>query len=122
MDGEQRHSQRIQGAVESDVAIYFNGFTIGIGNGDIVFALERNGKPVAALNASYTVAKTLAQKLGRIMAQLEEASGNRIMSTDEVGDALSKIQKVKEPPAEKTPEAPKRRLAVRKRSDNDKPD
>lgn len=64
--------------------IYFNGFTNTIGLGDIVISIERNGKPVAVLNASYTVAKTLALKLNGLIQNLENTTGNKIMTTDDV--------------------------------------
>lgn len=69
--------------------IYFNGFVNALGTGDIIIVLLRNNRPVAALNASYTTAKTLTQKLGYLVAQLEEKTGNTIMTTDNVS---SKIQ------------------------------
>jgi hypothetical protein len=51
--------------------------------------LERNGQPVAVLNASYTIAKTLSVLLGNAIAQLEELSGHPIMTTMEIEKFLA---------------------------------
>jgi hypothetical protein len=69
-------------------SVHFNGFTCSLGPGDVLIVLEQNGRPVQLLNASYTVAKTLAQKLSQLVAQLEDKTGNTIMTTEEVGKAL----------------------------------
>ncbi|MCK4914106.1 MAG: hypothetical protein KAI59_06590 [Planctomycetes bacterium] len=68
--------------------IYANGFILTIGAGDIVIALKHSEKPFI-LNLSYTVAKTLAIKLGAMVSQLEEKTGNTIMTTDDITKALS---------------------------------
>ena len=81
---------RLVKALESDVEqIYFNSVVNSIGSGDILMVLERNGKPVATLNTSYTVAKTLALKLAQLIGNLEESTGNTIMTTDDVEAKLS---------------------------------
>ena len=63
---------------------YFNGFATAASTGDIASILEQNGKPVAVLNMSYTVAKTLSVSLGNIIAAIEEQSGRQIMTTQEI--------------------------------------
>lgn len=70
--------------------IYANGFSNAMGIGDIVILLKNSGKPIAVLNLSYTVAKTLALKLGALISQLEDATGNTIMTTDDIKKSLSK--------------------------------
>jgi antitoxin (DNA-binding transcriptional repressor) of toxin-antitoxin stability system len=70
--------------------IHFNGFVNGIGQGDVLIVLTRHGRPVAKLSASYTVAKTLAQKLGQVIAHLELQTGNTIMTVDDIEKALHK--------------------------------
>ena len=70
--------------------IYFNGFAMAVGTGDTILVLKNCEEPVAILNASYTVAKTLVEKLGAGISTLEEVSGNTIMTTDEVQSALQK--------------------------------
>lgn len=61
----------------------------------MLIVLERNGQPVAVVNASYTIAKTLSVLLGNAIAQLEELSGNSIMTTTEIEQLLT-ARKTKE--------------------------
>ena len=76
---------RISRAMESDVPrVYFNGFVNGMSTGDIITILEKNNAPVAILNMSFTVAKTLSVSLGQIIARLEEASERPIMTTHDI--------------------------------------
>jgi len=70
--------------------IYANGFTNAMGIGDITILLKNSGKPIAVLNLSYTVAKTLAIKLGGLISQLEDSTHNTIMTTDDIKKSLSK--------------------------------
>jgi histidinol-phosphate/aromatic aminotransferase/cobyric acid decarboxylase-like protein len=67
--------------------LYFNGFSMAIGTGDLVCTLLRNGAPVLTLNASYTVAKTLAEALTATIQKLEEKTGREIMTVNTVVDA-----------------------------------
>ena len=69
---------------ESIPEIHFNGFVNVLTSGDILIILQRNGKNVAKINASYTIAKTLGQKLMQIIADLEQRSGNTIMTSEEI--------------------------------------
>ncbi len=73
---------------------YANGFNNGLGIGDIVTVLMQNNKPVAVVNLSYTVAKTLAIKLNDLILRLEEDTGNVIMTTDQIEKSLSSKGKV----------------------------
>ena len=63
---------------------HFNSFINVMTIGDILIVLQRNGKNIAKLSASYTVAKTLSQKLAQIIVDLEQRSGNIIMTTDDI--------------------------------------
>jgi len=82
--------KRIEKAVADEAVpkIYFNGFINSLGSGDVTLVLTRNGQPVAVADASYTVAKTLAQKLNTLIHDLERDTGNTIMTTDEVNKAI----------------------------------
>jgi len=73
--------------------IHFNGFVNNIGSGDILIILESNKKPVAVLNASYTVAKSLAQQLNMLINSLENLSDREIMTTDQINKFLSEGEK-----------------------------
>lgn len=84
---------RIDAALQPDIPkINFNGIITTLGTGDIMVVLERNAQPVAVLNTSYTVAKTLSVMLGNVIAQLEERSGHTIMTTKEIEQLLEKSE------------------------------
>ena len=68
--------------------IYFNGFITSLGSGDVLIILRRHDRAVAKLHVSYTVAKTLAEKLGGLIVRLESATGNTIMTTDVISAAV----------------------------------
>jgi len=86
-DAEIRH--RLLAALEADIpTLYMNGFVNSISAGDITTLLERNGKPVAIINMSFTVAKTLSIALGQIIAQIEERSGRNMLTTHELAKLL----------------------------------
>ena len=82
--------QEIKNAVESRElpTLYFNGFTATIGTGDVLIVLKQQNEPVLILNVSYTIAKTLAIKLGDIVTHFEQKTGNIIMTTDEIQSKL----------------------------------
>lgn len=68
--------------------IYFNGFQITMGNGDLMIFLNRNGKVVKKVNLSYTMAKTLSEKLGLLIANIEQKTENNIMTTDDINKKM----------------------------------
>ena len=70
--------------------IYANGFTVGLTNADVAVVLQLSGQPVAILNISFTLAKTLAQKVGGVVSALEEAINQNLVTTDEMSEALRK--------------------------------
>ena len=70
--------------------IYFNGFINSVGAADILVILERNGQHVAILNFSYTTAKTFVQKLGQLVAKLEQDMGQPVKTIDEIQAMLKK--------------------------------
>ena len=75
--------------------IYANGFANAVGQGDTITVLQQNGVPVAVLNLSFTVAKTLAEKLGEVIMKLEKDTDNTIMTTDQCASALQIAPKQK---------------------------
>lgn len=70
--------------------IYANGFSLSAGTGDVVIVLKKNNQPTAILNLSFTIAKTLASKLGNTINVVEKITGNSIMTTDQINLASSK--------------------------------
>ncbi len=87
MDNTEKDLQeRIQKALDNKEIpnIHFNGFVTSLGTGDVLIVLERNGRPIALLNTSYTTAKSLVEKLGGLITVLEQKTGNTIMTIDEI--------------------------------------
>ena len=74
--------------------IYANGFSVGLSNADVIVILQRFGQnPVAVVNLSYTLAKTLAQRLGRLVSEFERVNGEQdILTTDRIDEAFKKDQ------------------------------
>jgi len=90
---ENELQNEIEAALANDdvPTLYFNGFINSLGTGDVLIILKRANRPVAKLHASYTLAKTLAEKLGQLIATLEAKSGNTIMTTDDVTRVMSEL-------------------------------
>lgn len=70
--------------------MYFNGFTTMLGTGDACIVLKLHDRPLTVLHLSYTLAKTLAEKLGATITKLEQDSGRSIMTTDDVKELIKK--------------------------------
>ena len=69
-------------------SIYFNGFAVAIALGDVAIPLYRNGTHFATLNASYSIAKSLAKDLSELIVKLEKSTGNYIMTVEEIHKAV----------------------------------
>ena len=89
-DPAQEAEERFKDALLSSEVphLFCTGFMNAVTNSDIVVFFEASGRPVATLNLSFTMAKTLAKRLNETIVGLEEASGQRIMTTDEIDKAL----------------------------------
>jgi hypothetical protein len=72
--------------------LYANGFTIGLSNADAHIVLQMFGRPIAVWNLSYTLAKTLGQKLNQLVSEWEQQTGQEIVTTDKVDLAFKKIE------------------------------
>lgn len=64
--------------------LYINGFTLGAGNADMTIVLKNENDAATVVKMSYTVAKTLAKKLGGMVAAFEDSVGTTILTTDDV--------------------------------------
>lgn len=73
-------------------SLYFNGFSLAVGTGDVVISLLKNGKQSLVLNTSYTVAKTLSEALTGAISELEQKTDNKIMTVNDVATCLQKNQ------------------------------
>lgn len=71
-------------------SLYFNGFSLAVGTGDVVISLLKNGKQSLVLNTSYTVAKTLSEALTGAISELEGKTNNKIMTVHDVAKCLQK--------------------------------
>ena len=82
----------VQEAVESEdiIKIYANGFAGFFTNSDIGMVFSRNSKPVAVLNMSLTLAKTLIEKLGRMIHDFETNTDIRILTTSDIEEKFLK--------------------------------
>ena len=71
---------------------YFNGMIVAQGSADVTLILQLNNRPVAALNCSFTTAKTLAIALGNGIKHLEEIAGREIMTVDDIVQLSTKVK------------------------------
>ena len=59
--------RELKKVIEADIPhIYSNGFSVVLGTGDVIILLKKMGHDIATLSLSYTVAKTLSEKLGGV--------------------------------------------------------
>lgn len=85
------YEERVQRALQADIPlIYANGFVSRMSQGDIMMIMERNAEPVAVINLSYTVTKSLIVSLGQLISKLEEISGREIMTTRDIEEFVSR--------------------------------
>jgi hypothetical protein len=68
--------------------IYCNGFVVTLGTGDILLILKRHDKAIANVSLSYSVAKTLAERLGGMISHLEGKTERTILTTDQLRESL----------------------------------
>jgi hypothetical protein len=72
--------------------IYFNGFKLNFGSGDITFTLRVDNQNMAALKGSYTVVKTLSQALSKLIDDFERITNHNVMTSQEVQNAIKASQ------------------------------
>jgi hypothetical protein len=78
--------------------LYANAFAVGLTNADMFIIFQKFGqRPAAVVNLSYTLAKTLAQRLGALVAEFEaKVAEQSILTTDRIDEAMKRAaQKVK---------------------------
>jgi len=87
---DQDLGKNIKEAIEAENIphYYTNGFISTLGSGDALLILKQNGNTVATVNLSYTVAKTLAEKLGELLLSFEKKANREIMTIDQANVAL----------------------------------
>jgi len=73
----------------ADKKFYFNGYTIAMSPSDILIVLLFNNQPVATLNTSSIIAKTLMKSIEGLITDYEKRTGQRVLTLDEVASATS---------------------------------
>jgi hypothetical protein len=91
-DGQLAANHPLQDVIKNPALprLYANGFTLGVTNADAYIILQEFGKPVAVLNLSYTLAKTLSLRHGRMMAEWETRLEQSVATTDKIDAAFTK--------------------------------
>jgi hypothetical protein len=82
----------VKEALESEevIKIYANGFANFFTNSDIGMVFSRNNKPIAVLNISLTLAKTLVEKLGQMIHNFEKNTDIKILTTTDIEEKFLK--------------------------------
>jgi hypothetical protein len=70
--------------------IYTNGFAVGLTNADVMLVLQLTGQPQKVVHMSFTLAKTLAQRLGRVVSEFEDALATELVTTEKIDLAFAK--------------------------------
>ena len=68
--------------------VYANSFQVAATNADIVVELRHLGVQVTILSISFALAKTLHQRLGGVIQDIESKLGKEIPTTDEFDRAF----------------------------------
>lgn len=71
-------------------SLYFNGFVLGMSNADFVVRLNLEHTELMDLRMSFTMAKTLAEKLSEAVLRFEKHTDHKLMTTEDVFKALQK--------------------------------
>lgn len=69
--------------------IYTNGFSLGLTNADAQLVLMLFGRPIAVLSFSYTLAKTMSEKLSQLVKTWEDKTRHQLETTDTIDKAFS---------------------------------
>jgi hypothetical protein len=69
--------------------IYANGFQLGFTNADTQLMLLLSGRPVAVVNFSYTLAKSISEKLGKLVEEWEKKTGHTLQTTESIDKAFA---------------------------------
>lgn len=81
----------IKAAILSDEVpkYYVNGFASFQGNSDMGIVFQCNGKPNLVINMSFTLAKTLSEKINNMISDFEEKTGINILTTSDVDKKMT---------------------------------
>ena len=79
--------------------LYFNGFSLNMTNADVGLDLKINNTTFAECRMSFVIAKTLMEKLGFIVSQVEKFVGHEIKTTDVIESAMMTVVPPTDKPA-----------------------
>jgi hypothetical protein len=83
-DGSDALRQVVERAFSEAPMLYANGFINGLGLTDSYLVLQANGRSVAVINLSLSVAKSLGQGLLAMVAQHEQTQGRPVPTIEEL--------------------------------------
>lgn len=83
---EEDTSKALLELVQSKSAnhFYFNGFVVGVSASDVTLVFKLNDGISYSSNCSFTIAKTLGEKLTAAIKQFEEMAGQTILTSDDI--------------------------------------
>ena len=83
--------KNIQAAILSDEVpkFYVNGFAVFQGNADMGIVFQCNGRPNLVINTSFTLAKTLSEKINQMVSDFEKKTGINILTTSDVDEKMT---------------------------------
>jgi hypothetical protein len=95
VDDQKDKANNIELRIETAVAapiphLYFNGYVNTMTSGDVMIVFEWNRQPVATINGSFTLIKSLAASLQELVARLEDKAERPIMTTKDIEAFLAK--------------------------------
>lgn len=70
--------------------LYFNGFVLQYGSADFTLKVKVDGQDMAVLKMSYTVGKSLAEKLGKLVGDFERITDHNVMTSTEVATYMKR--------------------------------
>ena len=84
-EGTQQLQRIAETAFAEAPMLYANGFLNGLGLTDSYLILQANGRSVAVVNMSLSVAKTLGQSLITMVESFERDTGQTVSTLGEIG-------------------------------------
>ena len=83
-EATQQLQQIVEAAFVEAPSLYANGFVNGLGLTDAYLVLQANGRSVAVVNMSLSVAKTLGQSLLMMVGSYEQQTKQSVPTLDEL--------------------------------------
>ena len=82
--------KRVQDALQlpDEKKFYFNGYTFSITATDIIIVIQKDDQPIAYLNTSHTIAKTLVKAMTKLIENFEKDTQHPILTLSEYEERL----------------------------------